>query len=255
MENTRLKIKSSDKITIIPHEHLISNNLDANLQAFIKPLEWTQIPLFQRKYRIRDNFITPNGYFIKTISCVVTLLYIIITMMNLNFFDEQGFQNFYLVYVGPQLFCFMGSIVLVFLCFANVINTDNNVQLILNIQATRRVFKYCDDGIKRLVIESKTVCGITLMLIFLIEVTSYFYLNHKITAVIGQIPQFHYDATIMYACSVVKLIRVTFALWLEEMKIRMKLELNSSLEEMERAFLSLNKAFQLYQKVFSIPVS
>lgn len=249
-----MKINSPKKIATVPQEYLLNNDLDKNLQAFLKPLELIQLAMFQRKYRIRDNFITPNGNVVNSISFCVTFFYIIITLMNIDFFNEQGFQNDFLLHVGPQLYYFMGSIVFICLCFANVINSDNNVKLILNIQTAKRVNKHCNDGMNRLIIENRIMCGISLIFVILVAITSYLCLNYKITTVIDQVHKFHYDANIMYACRMVKLIRKSFVLWLKEMKIRMKLKSNS-LIKMEVAFSNLIQAFRMYQKVFAIPVS
>ncbi|KAL0861743.1 hypothetical protein ABMA27_009219 [Loxostege sticticalis] len=77
----------SKKKKVNLYECLLNNYIDDDMQSFLRPLELSQHLMFQSKFTIRDNFITPNGHLYNTFALTFESVYFFITDMILTFMD------------------------------------------------------------------------------------------------------------------------------------------------------------------------
>lgn len=74
------------------NEVLLHNIIEKDFQKYLKPLNILQNCRGYPKYLIRDNFITPNGIWMKTLSFIVTSLFVVMFFFRGVIIDSKPSQ-------------------------------------------------------------------------------------------------------------------------------------------------------------------
>lgn len=126
-------------------EVLLDNILDYDFQTFLKPLNFFQNLWLYPKYKIRDNFITPNGWKANALSVIITCF---ITTCYFIRIETATVLLHYQIYSPLKIntiyfFCTLLSFIIFAIGFfvnliTNICNSNTNIDLILKLQ---KIFK------------------------------------------------------------------------------------------------------------------
>lgn len=248
----------------IPQEYLLNNFLERDLQDFLKPFILSQHLSLQSRFSIRDNFITTNGYIYKmagfmAVACTTAANYFSVDILFKELTMIAGFLT-----VAAYINCFFCSVASITLYADNILNAKYNVQFILKIQAVLRALRFCKNTMHGMVLYNRITVGVFTIYMFMVQISMFYVDNFNVAAILANVVVYFYDMTIIYAYAMLKLLRRSFEMWLEELKIRNMLlnvtnthlrSVVSDWPEIEGAFLNLSQAFRLSKKIVSIPVS
>lgn len=132
-----VNIKESVHRTRYRVEILLNNLVDKDVQAMFKPLNIMQLITFCPKYKIRDNFITPNCRVSKVISLIGTLAFIAILAKHISsFFIMPVTTTVLIANVIDTTIYFIGYVVNFIVC---VMYSDHNLMIVLSIQDVHRI--------------------------------------------------------------------------------------------------------------------
>lgn len=257
------------------HECLLNNFLDKDIQDFLRPLEIGQAFMFQSKFTLRDNFITPNGRLYNAISFLVLTLFVSILFVEIYTTYVTGLKIKYFV-LSLSYVC-TNIAILVSFFIANLMNSKNNVQLIINIQEAKRVLQLYNGNnfeIKDLTMGNRILFGVLIFVCIANQTFPIYFLfklsiNMRVTNMVGNLVQWYLGNTILYAVRMVKLIRSTLEIWFAAMKtcnvkchdfnpsLHDRIQTNSAyqdLVQLKNAFSKLSTATIYCRRVFSVPV-
>lgn len=243
-----------------PNSHVLLHNIiDKDLQKVLRPLNLVQTSLLCEKYTIRDNFITFNSYFYNFIAVLCTLLfrfvclYLIIMPFKI---DDDAKRFIYTSNICDYIFYSIGYLLN---NFTNIIQSYNNILLVLKIQHVHRILKINGQDLKSLVI-CNWICVIFLYSFFIFNII-YICEAYPYISIIGLIATFAtiaFDMNIVYALLVMKLMNKTLYMWIEN------LQKSRYVEDTEResywkimfdVYLNMQEAYKIIENAFRPLVS
>ncbi|KAF9412171.1 hypothetical protein HW555_009244, partial [Spodoptera exigua] len=135
MNNFRGFNKKS-KATVIFH-----NVIDKDVQSMLQPFTVMQFILFCPRYRIKDNFITPNTTAIKIVSMLVTLTFILSNMHRTFslYFYKNFIENTTFVYIASYYDCICSCLRGIVIFTTTTIQSEININFVLTFQKVHRV--------------------------------------------------------------------------------------------------------------------
>lgn len=252
-------ISKKEKVNL--YECLLNNYIDDDMQSFLRPLELSQNLMFQSKFTIRDNFITPNGHLYNTFAFVFNLLCLILSIiLEKDFYVELDFLKDLIPYFNA-FYALIFFICTFCLFFSNIFDCMSNIELVINMQSAIRDVKYSNDDFKNLVVFNWIfTCGV---------VAFYFAIDYSLTFesvyffITDMILTFM-DLKMVYAIRIMKLLKKILNSWIENMQnsnMFLNVELEASNEKLDdwkrlmKVYHNLSDAFLSYKKVFSMTVS
>ena len=119
---------------------LLDNFVDKDVQSMLLPLNLMQNILFCPKYRIKDNFIYPNGFVTKLVSlCVMILSTISYCYQVYKQHIDNNIRNYVIIsYISAYIELFMYFVGFIINYVINVLQTQRNISFILKVQQVHR---------------------------------------------------------------------------------------------------------------------
>lgn len=251
-------------------EYLLYNKLDRDFIEFLRPLHLLQSLYFLPKYRIDHGFITPYGILVKALSFLGTSLFISLHLYRLDYTilstsTKIEIDNFFPIF---NIFNFAIYTVAFGLMFVtNMMQSLNYINLVLKLQSAHRTFKFKTKGMVRLICWNwfHSVIYIPLY-IFVIVLVSCILKVAGFFEKIYMMSYIYFDASIVDAYCMIKLVNFELDIWVEEVACFSKLCLefqdlrfymedkNSHWTRMFKAYSDILAAFETYKKIYRFPV-
>lgn len=147
-----LKNKTKPKLSLYPPEVLLHNRLEKDVQRMFNPLHYPLFLLFSSKYRVQNDYITPNGKMRATLSFLCACCVIVISMYYM-YFNETSVDFYHYprqALTPPQVSHSIArdrwssdhrasrswgkpTLTLMFKCFYRFSNSINNKTLVVNV--------------------------------------------------------------------------------------------------------------------------
>lgn len=249
------------------NEFLLYNNVDEDLQAVLRPINFLMSINFLQKYRIRDNFITSNSFLTNSLSLCVTLILMLLNIRQsiVNFMELTStaselniFQYYYIIF--DTSFVPIGFIINFII---NVRSNEKNIDIVLCIQEVHTLTKTYKNNSKELSFWSW--CYIVAYISYHASGTLYhrIYLNYW---TFSSFITFFYNANIIYAFRLIKLIRCELEIWINllqreykscniEMDEQETIHGDHNYERLYKAFFNILRAYDNYKEVYKGMVS
>lgn len=233
-------------------EFLLNNFVDKDVQKTLLPLNFFQAFTFCPKYRIKGNFITPNGWTSYLVSFIGTVLYIFFLTWNLmKVIRVEGDLNYLFIY--DLFYNNFGFALNFILC---LLYSELNIKFVLTIQDVHR---YLNDetSLKRFTVWSWVIvifcfCTVIIYNVFFQQLMQLNFsdLLHFVVVV--------FDVNQINAMRILKLLEMKVVLWnkevlkLEEIENEETKLRNSKLLE---AFCKISKCYKLFTVIYRHQVS
>lgn len=234
--------------------------IDKEVQSMFFPLNLMQSLSLNPKYQIRRNFVNPNSVSNNLVSFCGLLTCLILSLCRIcaGLFDEnmQRYQiiNFlYFATIFDALFYVFGYVMNF---IHNVLHTNDNVHFLLTFQKIHR-FIYNFPSTKRVVRRHWLI--VIMLLLFHITTCTYVYVVylHPPWYVICYIFILStLDCNDVYAICLMKLLREKVEQWNEN--ILKSLSIDNRVmccNKMSHAYTHILQCYNVYKKVFQLPVS
>ncbi|CAG9792821.1 unnamed protein product [Diatraea saccharalis] len=206
-------------VQITPQKFFHDNNVDDDIRSFVLCLDITQNAMLLRKYSIRNNFITPNGWRSNMISTVGLLSYFFIYHYTCNSFYKN--KVFFESALGKYAALNKVVVFIVFSIhvFSNMLHSKNNVTAITKLQNIRRVAKYLNNDLKQL-IRLNWIC-LLFYIIFLITIEIaliYCLKSYAFFIILCHYVAISFEVGIIYFVCLARLLRHLMANWILKCK-------------------------------------
>lgn len=244
IERSRYKSRIHHRVEI-----LLNNLVDKDVQAMVTPLNIMQFLTLCSKYRIKDNFITPNCRVTNLVSLFGTLLYLAIIADHTRSIYNRNTPTVFLITQWIDI-CIhvIGFVVNFVVC---VMCSDHNVMLVLSIQDVHRLL---NDEVK-----CKSFNFWNWFLLFFLNIANmsmFFYFNISTSTFsldIEVMTLLVFDFNIIYAIRILRLLESKVVLWnIEVLKSQQTEEYNL---KMFNILVKIYECYELYKACFEYLVS
>ncbi|XP_026728136.1 uncharacterized protein LOC113494146 [Trichoplusia ni] len=239
-QNTR------NDITVV--EVMLNNLVDKDIQSLLLPLNFATNIILCPKYRIKDNFITPNQ-FVYTITailvaCAVASFFIYRLYILVNVMRIVTIVYFELIF--DVCFYVIGFI---FTFILNVIQSNRNINFILTYQDVHRYLKM-GGSMKRFVFwswmtiytSSFCYCIMILYFVFVQHFPHYLWINTIISS--------FYDSNIWNAIVFVQILNVMLGKWKNNLDHGLYGVDEVNVGNMSQAFVNILNCYNEYVRLF-----
>lgn len=241
-------------------EVLLNNRIENNLQALLLPLNILQNIFCVPKYRIRDNYITPNSFTSQCLCFLGTSLYV-------SLYGYQIYQLTVRNTISTDVTRFTSAInishniIHVITCLLVYIVTqrhsNDNIQFLIKIQNVYRTTKFDRKHLKNLTIWNWVY--VIIIICNSIMMHAYFHARLKyfdLIELILDIYKIGLGLNIIYSVSMLKLITSTTYSWLEDVNQKKEREdYVSYWKNMSSANFDILESYCHFKKAFEELVS
>lgn len=226
------------------------------------PLNLMQSVFFQSKYRILHGFITPNNFFAysKCFMGICLIAFInIFNCYNMNFLQES---RLYLAFLYQNIFdlaFYSLSGIAVFV--TNVKHCKNNVELILKMQQTSRIL-HCSNVLEICCKWNWFHVIIIFLFYFVYGIVGFYYRLQFIKSLLKLFCWLYFDVNIIFATRIIMFLEYELKLCTKELgdlnnesnKLKDKSDFNFRAKQLFRAYLNIQKAFDICDGLLQISV-
>ncbi|XP_037298074.1 uncharacterized protein LOC119190396 [Manduca sexta] len=253
----RKKTKISQNLGL--QEVLLNNRVDDDIQKLLFPMDLIQRLLLIPKYKIRDNFITPNGLWANIINifftCIVTMIFLYYTMYTKRIIDVADVE-----YVQTCLWLdfITYSMCVIINCLTCIFQSKNFVQLVLKIQEShRRLYSEKFQSFVKL----NWVFFVILVIYQIKEaiiIQALYFRGNMIVTVMTQYLLSSIDFNILIAIRWMQFINLKFEVWLKEFRLYTnikessygRLKTEQIWKRMYHMYSCITKCYNLFKKSF-----
>lgn len=241
-------------------EVLLDNFVDEDLQTMLKPLYIFQVLTLLPKYRIRNNFITPNGRSSYLASFLGTILYTFITCWPVMLLEKnyEGKRTLISLFIFSFFSAIYNSTLFIVNFISGLLYSDLNVNIILAVQEIHRFLNNETSSRVFTVWNWITyVCIFSFYILYLV----YFkliILTPLALSDISTIILVVIDIHVIYSIRIIKLLEIKVALWnVQALKIDdgEDLDIRPHYEKLFDSFRKILNCFEMCGVAFGYPVS
>lgn len=249
----------------INSEYLLNNIIDKNMQGFLLPLNYMQSCFVLSKYKISNNFITPNGLVYHVLSFLGLIAVIFLHTYPLLTRKITNLKMSELIYLGSIFNLLFHDTSYVIVYILNTINGLDNIKLIIKIQGAHHIL-----SMPKNVLKKYTICNWLHVIIkypsytMILSLYVYFVELLNIYKIFYLISTMYFDCNIVYAARLMKLLTIEMNYLKERIKrysiispeqenVSKQRKLN--FKKITQAYLDLISAFDKFKKVFRFSVS
>ncbi|XP_037298940.1 uncharacterized protein LOC119190675 [Manduca sexta] len=235
---------------------LLNNAIGKDIQSIMRPLNLIQNIYCAPKYRIKDNFIIPNGIYENLISFSAVLALLIICVSNI------AFSSCPIKILSADLICISDVLNEVISLMGFIINSwvsitqsNNNVQLLLLLQTNHRLMEFAERDVSLLKISNwiKVIALYSCSLGVYTSLHMYFHIPY-IHTVFFDVIVLCFDMNMVYAIFIMKLIVKNLIHWHKEIQ-KPENALILYKDRMFHLYMNIMLAYKLFKKAFQLLVS
>ena len=232
-----------------------NNLVDKDVQKMLSPLNLMQYTMFCPKYRIKNNFITPNSLISNFVSMIVTVAFIFLFIFGTYFVNVNKYSLGYSTFIIISF-----NIACVFFCIGFILNlvigitqTRNNVQFVLIFQKVHKLFN--QDSVNHFIIWN-LILGIVALGFYLIIFTCFFVQSGlPFYSVFYCYLAVVFDFNIIYAMRLIKLLENKMNQWNCFVTNFQKLDSHNFSTKEFKAFVDILTCYDLHKNSFQPLVS
>ena len=184
--------------------------VNKDVQSMLLPLNLMQYIMFCPKYRIKENVITPNSFFSKFISMIVTLILILIFMYRVFFVLSHKDSIITVLIVTSIYDCIYYCFGFIMNFLIGLIHTKKSIKFVLIFQKVHR-FLYNESSFNRVIIGNWVM--VIMALAYNVILYTYFCVKlHRTLMYTGYFLIF-FDFNVIYASRVFKMLEDKLVLW------------------------------------------
>lgn len=236
--------------------------VDKDISDFFVPLNIPHIIMFQSRYKTNGYFISNNGY----VYNLMALISNTIVIMSAYFSTQLDSSKIDVVNVFMDsnllvLYYSFLSVSFIIMFLANMLNSENNLQLVVKLNEARRYFLNFKPYINPL---TNWFLFVVLTSYYLATQVVFMSLHSVYTLFVVDIILIHFDFVLIHAIRCVTLLRYSLDSWMKESKLRNVLTNTDAedfavtyydLKELYEAYCCLADALVAHKKVVAVPVS
>lgn len=236
-------------------EILLKNLIDGDVQTIFLPLDVMSAVTLYPKYRIQDNYITPNSRVAINLSLLGTITYISLLVCQFTLmccYYENSDLIFFASIYDTSHYCF-GFFINFILCLKY---SEYNVKFVLALQDVHR-FLNIGSSFRSFTVWN-WVMPISCATFAFMSYLFYFIALELYVSEFSSFIVIIFDLNIIYAIRIIKLLEITMVLWnAKALKLPDFDDADAKLynQEVFKAFCKILKCYELYKVLFRIPVS
>lgn len=219
------------------NKYVSYKTVDAEIKAFLRPLNLLQSLFFFSKYSIRDNIITHKSSF-SSVLCVVsiiTMLSLFIIRIKIDTYHEI-ISYFGAIIIFDFIYCAIGFLLNFYSC---IFYRIYHMNLILNIQELYKSKMLIHIQLHFCVKWNwiyVTICST----LYVFNIFFYFYLNREniLLSSIYILSLLTFDANVIYLTSIIKILQIALNQWVSDVKYYSAVKLLLPIEERSRNCLN-----------------
>lgn len=236
---------------------LLNNYLEKDIQKLFYPFYLLQHIFLMTKYTIRDNFIYPNGPKLNTSISIFWTVLSILFFYNIYYTYGKVNENFYSFnsktqYIIIYFYKILNNLGIITFLILNLVHSDNNVLLILNVQTIHKHIKINAKCSRQYIKYNWVSCVIIISVDVFIIVLYYIkgvYLDY--THALSDYLLKMYDLNIIYAIRIATMLEI----YLKNFKNKY-LVINSTqdCDNIFKIYKTLMRTYILFNKIFNFMV-
>lgn len=230
------------------------NFLDRRFQKMLFPFQFMKHMFFISSFSVSNNCIRAQSMSYYIVSLIGTLVFVIfhsLTYFNVEYF---GYYSLFLKYFSKFNSLFLLTSFITFY-FINIVQSKDNVQLILKIQKAFKIINYKNYKIF-------TICNWITILLQYVTFFVWASLLSNFRNAYFFYTLIYFEVNVTYAICVISLIRDGMVTWISEVEYYAKLSLeleeeiySNNLKNLFQAYIDLLEAFNIFQRIFQFFVS